>query len=102
MATLQIIYWRDSPAQVIVSAGRKRARRQLSERFEQAIDRAALRAGLHGTDTYLEHWRRSDPESCDDDIDVVAAQAAAQLEHDYPDDRVEHIVRANGIDETPR
>lgn len=101
MARLQIIYWRDIPAQVIVSAGRNRARRQLSARFEKAIDRAAIRAGLHGTDDYLEHWRRSDPESCTDDIDAVAAQAAARIEHDYPDDRLDRMVRADGRDPTP-
>ena len=102
MAKLQVIYWRDIPAQVIVSAGRKRARRQLNERFEQAIDHAAIRAGLHGTDDYLDQWRRGNPESCGDDIEAIAAQAAAQIEQDYPDDRVEQIVRANGIDETPQ
>jgi len=100
MAKIQIIYWRDIPAQVIVSAGRTRARRQLNERFEKAIDRAAIRAKLHGTDDYLEQWRRSDPTSCGDDIETAAEDAAAQIEQDYPDDRIEQIVRANGIDET--
>jgi len=101
MAKLQIIYWRDIPAQVIVSAGRNRARRQLSERFEQAIDRAALRAGLHGTDNYLDQWRRSDPDRCGDDLEAIALQAATQIEEDYPEERIERIVRADGIDETP-
>ena len=44
MAEKVVVYWRDIPAQVIVKAGRKTAKRQLSERFEQAIDRAAMRA----------------------------------------------------------
>ena len=54
MAELTVVFWRDIPAQVIVKAGRKTARRQLSERFEQAIDRAAMRGKLTGTDAYLE------------------------------------------------
>jgi len=61
MAEKVIVYWRDIPAQVIVRAGRKTAQRQLPERFEQAIDRAAMRAKLTGTDAYLAQWRRGDP-----------------------------------------
>ena len=45
MAELIVVYWRDIPAQVIVKAGGKTAKRELPERFEQAIDRAAMRAG---------------------------------------------------------
>src|SRR3546814_5675163 len=56
-----VVYWRDIPAQVIAKAGRKTAKVQLTERFEKAIDRAAMRAKLTGTDAYLEHWRRGAP-----------------------------------------
>ena len=101
MARLQIIYWRDIPAQVIASAGRKRARRQLDTRFEKAIDRAAIRAGLHGTDDYLDQWRRSDPRACNGDIETIVAQAAALIEQDFTDERLEQIIRADGIDPTP-
>ena len=99
MAKLQIIYWRDIPAQIIVSAGRKKARRQLDVRFEKAIDRAAIRAKLHGTDDYLEQWRRSAPVDCGDDLETAAEQAAGRIEQDYPEDRVERIIRSNGVDE---
>lgn len=102
MAKLQIIYWRDIPAQIIVSAGRRKARRQLDQRFEKAIDRAAIRAKLHGTDDYLEQWRRSAPVDCGDDLESAAAEAADRIEGEYPEDRVERIVRSNGIDESIR
>lgn len=77
MAELVILYWRDIPAQVIVKAGRKAAKRQLPERFEQAIDRAAMRAKLTGTDAYLEQWRRSEPTACGDNLGGEALEAAA-------------------------
>ncbi len=99
MAKLQIIYWRDIPAQIIVSAGRKKARRQLDIRFEKAIDRAAIRAKLHGTDDYLEQWRRSEPVDCGDDLEAAAEQAAGRIERDYTVDRVDRIVRSNGLDD---
>ena len=38
MAELTVVYWRDIPAQVIAKAGRKTAKRQLGDRFQDAID----------------------------------------------------------------
>ena len=58
MPQLTIVYWRDMPAQVIVKAGRTKESRKLDERFEQAIDMAAMRSGASETDAYLEEWRR--------------------------------------------
>ena len=71
MAQLQVVYWRDIPAQVIVKAGRRNvAKRELSLRFTEAIDMCAMREGLAGTDDYLSEWRRGEPEQCGDDLEV--------------------------------
>jgi len=94
---LTIVYWRDIPAQVIVKAGRRNAKIQLSERFEKAIDRAAMRAKLTGTDAYLEHWRRGAPAACGDDLEAEAAAAARRLENDYDDARLAGLVAAGGL-----
>jgi hypothetical protein len=98
MAERVVVYWRDIPAQVIVKAGRKTAKRQLAERFEQAIDRAAMRAGLTGTDAYLAEWRRGAPEACGDELEAEAAAAAAALEAAYPPERLQELVEAGGRD----
>ena len=45
MASLSVISWRDIPAQVVVRHGRQTAKVQLSARFQEAVDRAAMRAG---------------------------------------------------------
>ena len=58
MRELVVIWWRDIPAQVQVRAGRERLSEHLGDRFEKAIDRAAMRARLTGTDGYLQQWRR--------------------------------------------
>jgi hypothetical protein len=99
MAQMTVVYWRDIPAQVIVKAGRKNAKRQLSERFEQAIDRAAMKAKLRDTDDYLAHWRRGEPEACGDDLEAEAARAAERLEQDYTEDRLKTLVAAGGVDQ---
>lgn len=96
MAEKVVVFWRDIPAQVIVKAGRKTAKRQLTERFEQAIDRAAMRAQLTGTDAYLEQWRRGEPTPCGDDLEAEASAAAATLEAEYTAERLRELVANDG------
>ncbi len=98
MAQLTIVYWRDIPAQVIVKAGRQTAKRPLTERFEKAIDRAAMKAKLRDTDSYLAEWRRAAPETCGEDLEAEAEAAAERLEQDYPEDRLARLVAAGGVD----
>ena len=95
MPELTVISWRSIPAQVTAGKGRNAARAQLSERFQEAIDAAAMRAGMIGTDSYLEEWRR-DPRVCGDDLGAEVAAVAARLEQDYTDERLERLVRSNG------
>lgn len=99
MAKLTVVYWRDIPAQVIVKAGRDNAKRQLSERFEKAIDRAAMRAQLRDTDSYLSEWRRAEPVDCGDDLEAEAEAAAQRLESDYDEDRLRALVSAGGLEQ---
>jgi hypothetical protein len=99
MADLIVVYWRDIPAQVIVKKGRTSAKRQLTERFEKAIDRAAMRAKLRDTDSYLAEWRRGDPVACGEDLEAEAAAAAERLEAEWTNERLANAV-ANGGRET--
>jgi Virulence factor len=98
MPELTVISWRDIPAQVTAGKGRGASRVQLSERFQEAIDAAAMRGGLIGTDAYLEEWRR-EARACGDDLDSEVAAVAAQLEADYTDERLERLARASGEEE---
>ena len=97
MAQLIIISWRDIPAQVIVKRGRETAKVQLSHRFQEAVDRAAMRAGKGSSDAYLADWARSAPRPCGDDLNAEAAAEAARLEAKYTDDELEKLVRAKGV-----
>lgn len=100
MAQLTIVYWRDIPAQVIVKAGRRNAKRQLSDRFEKAIDRAAMRAKLRDTDSYLAEWRRGEPVDCGDDLEAEAEAAAERLESEFDPDRLRALVSDGGWDKS--
>lgn len=96
MAQLTIVYWRDIPAQVIVRAGRTTAKRELSERFTQAIDMAAMRSGASETDSYLAEWRRADPVPCGDDLEAEAQAAAERLEAEYDKARLVALAASGG------
>lgn len=96
MAELIVISWRDIPAQVLVQGDeRARARVQLPDRFQEAIDEAALRAGLFGTDEYLGEWRR-ESRPCGDDLEEEARTEAARLESEFDDETLLALARAGG------
>ncbi len=97
MAQLQIVYWRDIPAQVVVKAGRRSvARRELSLRFTEAIDMCAMRSGNADSDEYLAEWRRADPTEVGDDLEMEAEKAADALETEYDKERLVALVKSDG------
>lgn len=97
MAKLIVVQWRDIPAQVIVKNGRESAKVQLSERFQVAIDRAAMRAGKGSSDAYLEDWRRQPPRDCGADLHAEAAAEAERIEASYSDEALEALIRGKGL-----
>lgn len=100
MASLTLICWRDIPAQVVVRRGRETAKVKLSHRFQEAVDRAAMRAGKGSSDLYLAEWRRSAATACSDDIETEAAAEAARIEARFSDEDLERLIRSKGVDET--
>ena len=95
MAKLITVYWRDIPAQVIVKQGRQSAKVQLSDRFQVAIDRAAMRAGKGSSDAYLEDWQRRARE-CGNDLEAEEQAEAARLEAAYSDEQLDRLIKAKG------
>ncbi len=96
MPDVTIVYWRDIPAQVIVGKGRRASKVQLEERFEQAIDRAAMKVGAAGTDAYLAEWRRAPAYAVDGDADQIAADEAARLEAEFDKARIIALIDNDG------
>lgn len=98
MASLIIIGWRDIPAQVVGRKGRETSKVQLTARFQEAVDRAAMRAGRGTSNAYLEDWKRSPPRPCGEDIAAEVAAEAARIEARYTDEYLERLVKFKGID----
>ncbi|MBA2642797.1 MAG: virulence factor [Actinobacteria bacterium] len=96
MPELTVIWWRDIPAQVTAKESRSTARAQLDARFQEAIDAAAMSAGLFDSDGYLEEWRR-ESRSCGDDLETEVADEVARLEAAHDDDELAVLVRQSGL-----
>ena len=96
MVDVTIVYWRDIPAQVIVGKGRRGAKKPLPERFEQAIDRIAMKVGADDTDAYLAEWRKAAPYSVEGDAAEVAEAEAARLDAEYDRARIKALIANDG------
>jgi len=85
MASVQILYWKDIPVQVRAKDEKGRASLPMPDRFQVAIDQAAMLAGLTGSDAYTElyEWRNSD-DRAGTALEVVAA-VVAELDAQYAD-----------------
>ena len=97
MAELTVIRWRDIPMQVVARGdGGTSARALLPERFQEAVDAAAMVAGLIGSDDYTEQMAM-DRRPCGDDLDAEVAAIAAVLEAEWADEVLKGAIRAGGI-----
>jgi len=101
MAEITIVFWRDIPAQIIAGSGRRGVKKPLPERFEQAIDRCAMKVGARDSDAYLAEWRKvaMGPR---DGSDAEAAEAElARILSDYDAARIAALIANNGWDAAP-
>ena len=100
MAQLTILYWRDIPSQIVVKQGRQNAKVMLSERFQEAIDMAAMRDKAHETDAYLDGWRKGDPETVEGDLEECASERAALIEDAFDEGALRALVVSGGRKES--
>lgn len=96
MPAVTIVYWRDIPAQVIVGKGRRGAKAALPERFEQAIDRCAMKVGARDDDAYLSEWRKVAAYEAEGDPEVIARTEAEALDRRYDMARLRLLIDNDG------
>ena len=94
-----LVYWRDIPSQVILQRGRRREKVLLSGRFQEAIDRAAMRAGKGGSAAYLAEWRR-ETTAMDSGAELreLALAEANRFEEEFTQERLSALIRSHGVD----
>lgn len=86
MSEVQVTYWRDIPSMVAAREGEDVVKIPLAQRFQEAIDEAAMRLGDTDADSYLAGWTRSEWEAVATDPATAAAERAAALEETWPDE----------------
>lgn len=79
--------WRELPSMVAVRAGDEQVKAQLADRFQEAIDEAAMRLGDTGADDYLAGWERTPWTAADGSPTEVLERVVAQLEAEWPAER---------------
>jgi len=98
MPSVTHVFWRDIPAQVIVGKGRSASKAVLPERFEQAIDRCAMKIGAKDAEAYLAEWRRVPVGEVAGEPAEIAAAEIARLDAAYDADRIKTLIAADGHD----
>jgi hypothetical protein len=95
VAQVQIIYWGDFPAQVQArDDDGATVLLPLPERFQRAIDAAAMKASATGTDAYLDGWRRGGWTNYPGPVQEAAEIVRGEIVSDYPPKRLAELVRA--------
>jgi Virulence factor len=92
MAEYRITYWREIPSMVTARDGDETAKAGLPARFQEAIDEAAMRRGMAGSDAYLEPWRHDEWREDGGSPEEVAGRVAAELDAEHPPERLAGIV----------
>ncbi len=97
MVDVTVVYWRDIPAQVIVGKGRHGSKVQLPERFEQAIDRCAMKVGAKDAEAYLADWRKAPSYAVEGEAADVANAEATKLDQEYDQERIKALIANDGL-----
>ena len=97
MADYQITYWRDIPTMVTAREGRRNtAKAELAPPFLVAVDEAAMRLGLTGSDAYMEQWRKGEWLTRAGEPAEVAELIAAEVDAEYGPARVRALLDSYG------
>ena len=96
MTEYQVTYWRDLPSMVVVRDGDAVTKSPLAARFQAAIDEAAMRLGDIGSDDYLAGWTRGSWTDAEGSTTDVSDRVVADLESQWPVDRLKHYLDSLG------
>lgn len=91
MARYRVLYWHHIPSLIEAREGECVHKEELSSRFQELIDRVAMRNKLIGTDAYLEGWQKGRSKIREGDAISVAKAVAAELEVGYEEIAAKNI-----------
>ncbi len=96
MAEVQVTLWREIPSMVAARQGEEVAKVQLPQRFQEAIDEAAMRSGESSADDYMAGWTRSAWEEFGGDPVQAAQQRSEALDLEWTQARLDAYLDSLG------
>lgn len=96
MPDLSVIRWRDIPAQVVARDTDGSARALLPDRFQEAIDAAAMVSGLTDSDDYMTNFV-TDTRPCGDDLQSEVDAEVERLLNAWDDETLKSAIRGGGL-----
>ena len=95
MSNLTVVFWRDIPAQLLIGSGRKAIKLKLSEKFEKAIDRCAMKVGAKDSQSYLDDWQKKTVPLDPTDINSIELEAE-KMEKYYTAEKLKALILNDG------
>ena len=95
----QVTHWRELPSMVVARDGDQTTKATLAPRLQAAVDEAAMRLGDIGSDAYLAGWTRGPWTAADGTPTEVADRVVAELEADWPVDRLKAYLDTLGSEQ---
>jgi hypothetical protein len=86
MAQFQILYWRHIPLGVKATDLNGTVRANLPARFQEAIDRLAMKDGDTSTSAYTSMFRWGAPQEREGSANEVVKTVVAELDAQWPDE----------------
>lgn len=92
---ITVISWRDIPAQILGRDGERTEKIELHRRFQVAIDRAAMAAGMSAASDYISQWRQ-ESRPCGPDLAAEVAAEAARIDAAHTREVLAALVASGG------
>ena len=84
MAEYQVLYWRQIPSMVVVRGAGREVQGRMPQRYQEAIDEAAMLQGAADSEAYLEGWAWGPTERRAGLPEEVLGEVLAELERSHP------------------
>jgi len=95
MAKYKILYWHGIPSQVRATDDNGRVNKPLPQRFQEAIDEAAMFLGKIGSDSYTEGFQWSEESERSGTAQETAEAIAIEMAQKYRDLNWRALVEKN-------
>jgi hypothetical protein len=92
VAEYQITYWREIPSMVVARDDSDTFKVALANRFQEAIDEAAMRLGASDADAYMNGWNRSDWTQADGSVSEIAERISRELEENLNEEQLNELL----------